>query len=324
MLRRIAAAALCIAGLYLFAQSADAAKLTAERCEKNVVIKIDGKLFAKYLTDNGPKPIVWPIIGPTGKPMTRAYPMVPEAGPHERKDHIHHRSLYFTHDDINGVRFWCEQKGDHGWVKHREYLKVDEKDNKVVVATLNDWLAPGKDGKPGKRVCQDERTLTFFVDGDTRIIDFDIVMKATDGPVRFGDTKEGTMGIRVAGTMKETAKLGGKIVNSEGQTSSDAWGKQAAWVDYHGPVDGETVGIAILNHPSSFRFPTYWHVRTYGLFTANPFGLKNFNKGSEQDGAYTIPAGKSLELRYRFLFHKGDEKAGKVAEAFKVYAKEKK
>ena len=33
-----------------------------------------------------------------------------------------------------------------------------------------------------------------------------------------------------------------------------------------GQVEGKVRGIAILNHPESFRHPTPWHVRTYGLF----------------------------------------------------------
>jgi len=36
--------------------------------------------------------------------------------------------------------------------------------------------------------------------------------------------------------------------------------------------EGETLGVAIFNHPPSFRHPTSWHARTYGLFTANCFG----------------------------------------------------
>ena len=86
-------------------------------------------------------------------------------------------------------------------------------------------------------------------------------------------------------------------------------------------VDGERVGIAILNHPSSFRYPTYWHVRDYGLFAANPFGLHDFKGSQDKDeGAYTLPAGETLSLRYRFLFHRGDEKSAGVAEAFQAYA----
>jgi hypothetical protein len=116
------------------------------------------------------------------------------------------------------------------------------------------------------------------------------------------------------------AGQGGKIVNSEGNTDRDAWGKQAAWCDYHGPVKGNVVGIAILNHPQSFRFPTYWHVRTYGLFTANPFGLSNFVRAEKGAGAASLAQGDSFTLKYRLLIHKGDEREGRVAEAFARYA----
>ena len=153
-----------------------------------------------------------------------------------------------------------------------------------------------------------------------RWIDANIVVTASEGPVKFGDTKEGCFGVRVAGSMRTELGKGGKILTSEGKTDKDAWGKAAAWVDYFGPVDGETVGVAILNHPSSFRFPTYWHVRTYGLFTANPFGVHDFKGSDEFDGSYTIQKGESLTLRHRVLFHVGDSKTGKVAEAFQQYA----
>ena len=178
-------------------------------------------------------------------------------------------------------------------------------------------------------MCEDQRTFTFGSDGEHRWIDFDITIQASDGPVTFGDTKEGSMGMRVSETMKVDAKksnpkLGGQIINSEGQTDQDAWGKPAAWVDYHGPVDDETVGIAIFNHPSSFRFPTTWHVRTYGLFAANPFGLHDFTGDKNTDGSYTLPAGQTMTFRYRILLHRGDEKAAKVAEGYANYAKQAK
>jgi len=312
MFCRVVPLMLSAAGL-LLATNVPAAEVTAQRSERGVVVKIDGKLFTEYLTSSGGKPILWPIIGPTGKPMTRAYPM--GKGPNEREDHIHHRSLWFTHGDVNGVSTWLEGK-DQGPIEHRGFVKL-ESGSQAVIVTRNDW----KDAK-GNKLCEDERTFTFGTDGDARWIDFDITLKATEGPVKFGDTKEGCMGVRVAGTMKETAKLGGRIINSEGQTSTDAWGKRAAWVDYHGPVDGETVGVAILNHPTSFRFPTYWHVRTYGLFTANPFGLHDFLGDKKADGCHSLAKGESITLRYRILFHRGDEKAGKVAEAFAAYAKQ--
>ncbi len=304
-------------GTLAFASSATAANVTAERSEKGVVIKIDGKPFTEYITCSNTKPILWPVFGPTGKEMTRDYPM-DDSNPTERKDHPHHRSVWFTHGDINGIDFWDEnpKRPNLGKTKHREFVKI-ESGPQAVVVTRNDWLGPD-----GKKVLEDERHLVFGTDGEARWIDFDITLKATEGPVKFGDTKEGSMGVRVPGTMKVTSKLGGKLINSHGQTDEAAWGKQAPWVDYFGPVDGEQLGLAIFNHPSSFRFPTYWHVRTYGLFAANPFGVKEF--AGSGDGSYTLPAGKSMTLRYRIFLHKGDQKQGKVAEAYEAYAKEKK
>jgi len=291
------------------------AEITAERSEKGVVVKIDGQPFTEYVVDFNGTPILWPIIGPTGEPMTRAYPMA-EGPKSERQDHVHHRSLWFTHGDVNGFSFWHKET-----IEHRRFLEVRSGPEAVVV-TLNDWIDPD-----GNVQCADQRRLTFGTSGDTRWIDFDITLKAVDKPAKFGDTKEGSMGIRVAGTMKVDAKKlnpewGGRIVNSRGQTDQEAWGKQAEWVDYHGPVAGQLVGVAILNHPSSFRFPTYWHVRTYGLFAANPFGLHDFQRSREVDGSHTIQPGESIRLRYRFLFHKGDEKDGGIAEAFAAYAKQ--
>ena len=153
--------------------------------------------------------------------------------------------------------------------------------------------------------------------------DCDIVVTASNGKVRFGDTKEGSFGVRVAGTMKVDKPGSGTIINSEGHKDTDAWGKPAAWVDYHGPLEGKTVGVAILNHPTSFRHPTHWHVRSYGLFCANPFGLHNFI-GPDADGSHTLDKGQSLTLRHRVLFHQGDEKEGKVAESFAEYSKQTK
>jgi hypothetical protein len=291
-----------------------AKEITAERSPGGVILKINGQLFTEYLVRSGTKPILWPIIGPSGKPMTRAYPM--KMGTKEVADHIHQRSLWFTHGAVNGVDFWGENPGKGGMIKHREFVKIVG-GQRAVIVTRNDWIGP-----TGMKICEDERNLAFGADSDTRWIDFDVTVKATEGPVTFGDTKEGTFAVRVADTMRGNAKKGGRIVNSRGQTNDDAWAKPAEWVDYHGPVDGETVGIAILNHPSSFRFPTYWHVRTYGLFAANPFGLNEFTKGTKQ-GPNTLSAGESMSLRYRVLLHGGDEKRAKVAQAFAEYAKEK-
>ena len=171
-------------------------------------------------------------------------------------------------------------------------------------------------------MCEDERQLTFGIAPDSRWIDFAIKIKASNGPLRFGDTKEGTFGVRVAAPIRVDAQQEGKIVNSRGQTNKEAWGKAAEWVDYHGRLDNRQVGVAILNHPSSFRHPTYWHVRTYGLFAANPFGLGSFLGSDSIDGSHTMAEGESLSLRYRVIFHEGDHQTARIAEVYQSYAVE--
>lgn len=298
-----------IAALLAAGTVASAAEVTIEPSEHGAVVKIDGQLFTEYWRDFNGTPILWPIIGPTGKPLTRSYPMGKGTG--EREDHPHHRSLWFTHGDVNGLSFWHRET-----IRHREFVAMQSGPQGLLV-TKNDWIAPD-----GTRVCEDERQLAFGTDGDTRWIDFAVTIKATDQDVRFGDTKEGTFGVRVAASIKVDARLGGRIVNAEGLTDQEAWGKRSAWVDYFGPVDDQIVGIAIMNHPNSFRFPTYWHVRTYGLFAANPFGWHDFTGSAQQDGSYTIPKGQSIKLSYRVLLHRGDQQQARIAEHFARYTEQ--
>jgi hypothetical protein len=281
-----------------------------QRGEKSVEILAGDQPFAVYVFDSGGKPILWPIHGPTGALMTRSYPMAKVDG--EKTDHVHQRSLWFTHGDVNGVSFWMEE-GKRGTIVQREL--ITKEGPPAVIETVNDWLDP-----EGRKLLEDRRVLAFAADPDRRIIDFSITLRASAGPVKFGDTKEGTFGIRVPTSMDVDAKGGGRIVNSQGLADQKAWGQPAAWVDYSGPVAGETVGIAVLNHPTSFRYPTRWHVRTYGLFAANPFGLKEFTEDEASDGSVSLAAGESLTLRYRVILHAGDAQAGQVAEQFKTYA----
>jgi hypothetical protein len=299
----------------LITSALSAERFEVERQTDKVTVKLDGELFTEYLIKSGAKPILWPIIGPTGDPVTRGFPMR-DATPDERQDHKHHRSFWFTHGAVNDTDFWLEGGDRGGNIVHREFGKV-EGGNTAVIETKNDWI-----DRHGKTVCRDERTLTFGVDGETRYIDFDITIKAAEEPVTFGDTKEGSFGVRVAGSMKVEAENGGTIVNSEGQKNANAWGKQASWVDYSGPVgeNDDIVGIAILNHPKSFRYPSYWHVRTYGLFAANVFGLHHFLGDNSIDASHTLKPGDSMTFHYRVLIHDGDEQIGKVAEAFERYS----
>jgi hypothetical protein len=302
--------------LFVLGAFAQAGGFTVKKTKDGVTVKYDGKLFTRYIIGQSNKPFLWPVIGPSGAEMTRAYPMEKREG--ERQDHPHHRSLWFGHQGVAGFDTWHEplsgRKTQLGATVHREFVKVQGGDTAVII-TRNDYVGNGE------KLLADLRTHTFRVANGQRIIDVDITFIAEHGDCVLSDKKDAGFSVRVATSMDVDSKPGGRIINSHGITDQAAWGKRAVWVDYHGPVNGKTVGVAILNHPTSFCHPTPWHVRTYGLFTANPFGLRSLGQG--KDSGFTLKKGKTITLRHRVILHNGDEKQAKIAEAYKAYAKEK-
>jgi hypothetical protein len=280
-------------------------------------VEINGQLFTEYFYKDVPRPYCYPLLGPGDVAMTRNWPMKDTPG--EEHDHPHHRSLWFAHGAVNGHDFWSEQKG-FGKTVHEGFLEVNSGKKEGVIRSANKWVAAD-----GTVVCTDERTMRFYNPGRAyeRVFDFDITLKASNGDLTFGDTKEGTLAVRLAETMRLKGKVGqGHIVNSAGVRDGQTWGKRAEWCDYYGPVEGKTVGLAIFDHPQNPRHPTWWHVRDYGLFAANPFGQHDFEKlPNKTAGNLTVPAGQSVTFRYRFYLHEGDDQQAKVAEKYKQYVK---
>jgi len=181
-----------------------------------------------------------------------------------------------------------------------------------------DWL-----DQPGNVVLTEERQVTVYDLGPgLRLMDVALTFHASEGPVTFGDTKEGgLLSVRVATSMD--AKGQGRIENADGGIQEpECWGKRAAWCDYSGPVGGQVVGITFMDHPRNPLFPTHWHVRAYGLMTANPFGLHDFYRDPEHPhrGDWTIPAGESRAFYYRVLIHPGDAAFGRVRAHYQDFA----
>jgi len=292
---------------------AQAGGVKITEADKKLKVEINGKLFTEYNYQDVPRPFFYPVIGPTGANITRHWPM--KEGKDEAQDHVHHKSLWFTHGEVNGQDFWGEG-GRSGKIVHDKFVKVESGAKAGVIEDKNKWVA-----RDGKVVCTDTRTHKFYSRPDGQIMDFEITIHASQGKVVLGDTKEGSMAIRLAPTMRVEGKVAkGHIVNSEGDKDKSTWGKRAAWCDYYGPVEGKTVGVAIFDHPKNPKHPTWWHVRTYGLFAANPFGVHNFEGGKKGIGDIVIEAGRSLTFKYRFYFHKGDTEQAQVAKNYREYA----
>ena len=282
-----------------------------------VKVEINGQPFTEYHFADVPRPYFYPLLGPGEVPMTRKWPL--ENGENEEHDHPHHRSLWFAHGAVNGRDFWSEEK-QFGKIVHDGFTEVSSGRETGVIRTKDKWVAAD-----GVVVCTDDRVMRFYSRADVRMIDFEVTLHAANGDVTFGDTKEGTMALRIAETMRLKGPKGvpsaGHIVNSAGVRDGDTWGKHADWVDYYGPVGNRTVGIAMLDHPDNPRHPTTWHVRDYGLFAANPFGLHDFEKQPAGAGNFKIPAGQSVTFRYRIILHEGDEKQAGIAAKYLEYVR---
>ncbi len=275
-------------------------------------VTISGKPFTSYVYagEDLARPYFFPVLAPSGAKVTRSFPMI-EGVPGETTDHRHHRSMWIAHGSVNGVDNWSEQEG-HGRTIHREFLTRISGPVYAKLATLNDWVGPD-----GKKILEQKSEFVFYnvVDGGN-IMDVTVTFVATEGDVLFGDTKEGgIISVRMASSID--VPRGGRIVNSYGGIDEqETWGKKAHWCDYYGPTEGKVAGIAIFDHPENLRYPTNWHVRNYGLMTANCFGLSYFHRNKEIRGDYTLKAGQSLIFKYRVYVHDGSTQDASVAEKY--------
>ena len=291
------------------ARSADPVRLT--RAGDRIEVSLGGRPFTAFFTGaDTPKPYLHPLRSASGKVVTRSFPM--EKLPGETTTDQHHRGVWLGYKSIDGFNFW-----------ENEFSYHDPRAGKVVTASLAvdsaagaihgvfTWLAP--DGRP---ILQESRVMTFAGDASTRTIDVTIDLKALTAAT-FGDAKDGAFCIRLAEPLIE--KNGGTILNSEGgRQMAQTWGKPASWIDYSGTLDGERLGVALFEHPSSFHHPSRWHVRDYGLLAINPFGAAGFDK-TLPSAAFTLPEGQAIHLRYRILIHPAID-AARLADLYRQFA----
>lgn len=253
------------------------------------------KLVARYVWSDGPRPYIYPIYTPDGAMVTRNFPMKSVAG--EPQDHRHHRSMWIGFGDVNGVDFWSES-GQFGKIVQNSIDFEPASPGYWSIHTANDWVGPD-----GKKVCEDERRVSFLSCDYGILISTRLTLRASESELKFGDTKEGFFALRVApGIQLKQGK--GHILTSAGDKDDAAWGKRARWCDYTGEVDGKVCGITIFDAPLNYGHPTYWHVRDYGLFAANPFGAKDFTQG-KSESALTIPRYGEVVFVYVVLIHDG-------------------
>ncbi len=291
--------------LYL-PQKSVAPRVTVKRGAKGVDVAVAGRLITTYNTRTGPnKPYFYPLNTLDGRSMTRHWPVETDR-PGESDDHPHHRGLWFTHSMVNGVDYWTEGKGT-GRTVDTGPLELRSGPVFGLLRTATDWVDPS-----GKTVARDRRVFHFYPVKAGLILDMEFAVTALGAPLVWGDNKDGLLGIRVPDSMRVNpggGKAGaGHILNAAGDQDAAAWGRRADWCDYWGPVEGKVSGVALYDNARNPRHPTWWHVRDYGLFAANPFGWHDFDpaqKSNPKAGEMTTPAGETITFRYRLFLHDG-------------------
>ncbi len=281
-----------------------------DEAAETIAVTLNDRPFTtfRYATSNNKgqyRPYFFPVLGPNGCEVTRGETS------EVSKDHVHHRSLYVAYGEVNDVDLWGEGNNS-GRVVHQGFT---QKQGGAVVGriyTHNNW-----ETQAGDVLMTDKQNFRIYnLSEDAALIDLDLSFIASAGDVHFGDTKEGgIMSIRVHPSMN--ASDGGKIENAFGGINeAETWGKRANWCDYSGVVDGTPVGIAVFDHIVNPRYPTYWHVRNYGLMGSNIFGGGTFERDPAKDGSYTLKQGEEMHFRFRVLIHAGDATVGKVGQKY--------
>jgi hypothetical protein len=251
---------------------------------------------AFHYGERWPKPFLYPIMSPSGEVLSRAFPL--ETRANESTDHAWHRGLWIGHGDINGFDFWREIKPENtGLIRVTGKPQISRSG-----FTVNTHLLPPHQSKPLATLRQ---SWNFAWSKNGFVIDTHFTYKATpETPLRFADTDDGGFGLRLRDEFREDR--GAAMLSDDGRRGTKAlWGKSAKWIDYSANVDGQPAGVTIFDHPKSFRYPTEWHARPYGLNAANPIAHRSFSGKTAPSGEHEVPAGKFLDLRYRVLWHDG-------------------
>jgi hypothetical protein len=305
-------------------------EVVARKDQNRVDVMVEKKPFTSYLWSAGMiKPLLFPITAATGTVITRGFPIAPRPG--EQKDHPHQVGLSMTYGDVDGADFWNnkgeyddEPKGKHpapGMIVHRSVDEVRGGRGQGTLTASSDWVMP--DG----RVAFHEKTRFVFHAGEKRrAIDRIGTWTAPDKQVRLPDNKEGMLALRVANSLelpqkKKNPDGTGKYLSSEGVEGEEVWGKRARWLMLTGQVEGETVTIAILDHPTNPGFPTYWHARPYGLFAANPLGQQVFSEGKERLN-FSIGPGASIRWAHRVVVLSGGAAPRDIEAEYQAFLRE--
>ena len=235
-------------------------------------------------------------------------------------DHPWHRALWFSWKYINGVLYWEEDRKTGKAPGETELTDVKVTAGDDHAAQFELALSYHPPGKPA--VLTEKRTLyvsppaddgSYFIDwlGVFTAGGADVLLDRT--PI-LGQAKGVAWGgyaglsLRLAPALRDW-----KFVDSEGPVNK-VW-KEARWMAFGGSIaKGTSASILVLDHPTSFRHPTLWYLLG---------GMPYFSPAVLYQEPYTLPARKSILLKYRIVFQPGPVDRDAAQRQWQQFAKQK-
>ncbi len=252
-----------------------------------VSLRIDGVERTRWhFGPQYPRPFFYPLLGPSGQPLTRmGHPGAP--------DHDHHRSIWFAHFKVLGIDFWGDGRNE-ATIRQLQWLALEDTSGEARLAVRLGWF-DGHD--PAALVVQD---VVVGVRDDGRggtLMEVQSRFVPQAEQLEFQQTNFGFFAVRVARSLSG-AFGGGTITSSTGATGEKSiFGKPARWMDYSGLVRGAEgpilEGVTYIDHPENPGQPTGWHVREDGWMCASPC----------MNAGLVVRRDDPLELRYLLHAH---------------------
>ena len=318
--------ALClIATLVAFASSSGISQVVCEENDQHLIIKRDGlHVLTYHKTDNVPAGIdqkyrrsgfIHPISTPSGKILTDDYPV-----PH----HTHQHGLFFAwrkaRFEGKELNFW-EVGDDAAMVRHDKVLEIIQEDSYAGFRVRLVHV------QGEKEILQE--VWTVRVGARHGFIDFTSEQNcATDSPLVLQKCHYGAVALRGSrqwfadahtsagkGAVKNEFVEPCRMLTNEELSQKDGNHSRPNWVSMTGVLDGDSVAITMIPHPSNFRHPQ--HVR---LHPSMPY----FCFIPTVEAGFQMTPGKPYTSRFRIIAQDGDPDIGKLNKIQASFALEKK
>jgi hypothetical protein len=210
-----------------------------------------------------------------------------------RSDHPWHKALWWSWKYINRVNFWEGTQEGTEPVK----VKVEHHDDGSALLTL-EISYHQKDQPP---IVHEKRVIRVSAPDErgSYCIDWEATFTpAGEKDVVFNKNSYGGFAYRGAAEYAKDKKKpeGWVFLDSEGRKDKSN-NQKCRWVAFIGTAqNGKPAAIAMFDHPSNPRHPSWWQTR-------NNYPYLNPSFTCKED--YTLKAGEKLVLKYLVMVHEG-------------------